>query len=98
MSDPFNGAMIGSVAWHTSDAEDGLPDVGIVLTISDHQELWCGEITRSRHEEAGAEALGPDGGWWIILYEREHITVVGKCLNEEAAHRMIEVLSVALRR
>ena len=88
----------GQITWHCSE-EDGGPDVGIGLGLGDGRMLWVGEITRSRHEEAGedAAALGSDGGWWLILYGPDSSEVLAKMVNCEAANALMDTLTPVLR-
>ena len=70
----------GSVVWHSSD-EDGLPDVGVSLNLTDGAELWCGDISRKLWEGGGPEIaeLGDDGGSWLVVFgPGNDTTVVGK--------------------
>jgi hypothetical protein len=91
--------VLGCVQWHSSDEDSG-PDVGISIGLGHGRMLWCGEISRQRHADAGKEAaaLGDDFGWWIILYGPPGETrVIAKCLNCYDARDMIEHLAVAMR-
>lgn len=87
---------IGKITWHSTE-DDGGPDVGISMALSGGKELWCGEITNASYRDSGAQALGSDGGWWIILYEKDSHIVVGKCIEEEPAHRLFEALAASIR-
>lgn len=88
----------GLVTWHCSE-DGGGPDCGYSLGLGDGHILWCGEITKARHAEAGEEAaeLGNDFGWWVILYQGQMSTVVAKCVNDTAAREMVDVLARAMR-
>ncbi|RWX72553.1 hypothetical protein EOA24_00750 [Mesorhizobium sp. M2A.F.Ca.ET.039.01.1.1] len=90
---------LGETRWHTSDAECPSPDVGIELQLAGDRQLWAGEITRKRWEDAGGEALGlgSDNGWWIILYEGEATTVIGKCLDPGDARELIDIIAASIR-
>jgi hypothetical protein len=88
---------IGTVVGHGTE-EDGIADVGLALQLPGGAQLWFGEISRRRWEECGPDAteLGPDTGWWIILYEADDSTVIGKCLDQEVAERLALSLATAL--
>lgn len=88
----------GHVTWHSSDEDSG-PDVGMTIGLGDGRMLWVGAISRARYAETeGVSHLGDDFGWWIILYDQQGSTVVGKCRDAESAHTMIEWLEAALSR
>jgi hypothetical protein len=87
----------GKVTWHCSE-EGGGPDVGVSLGLGDGRILWCGEITKHRHAEAGEEAaaLGDDFGWWLILYGKKESHVIAKCVNGYVARDMLDVLAATM--
>lgn len=74
----------GRITVHTSDPDGGLPDVGLSVGLGSGRFLWCGEISRDQWEAAGedAAALGSDGGFWLILYEKDGSQVLGKLLDD----------------
>lgn len=88
----------GKITWHSSGEDEG-PDVGVSIELADGSELWAGEITRRAWEAAGddAEALGSDGGWWLMHYTKEGPRVLAKLINDDAAHYLVEVVSALLR-
>jgi len=88
----------GLVTWHTSE-EGGGPDCGYSLGLGDGRMLWCGEISKQRHAEAGEEAvaIGNDFGWWIIIYDGQSNSVVAKCINHIAAREMVDAIAAAMR-
>jgi hypothetical protein len=71
----------GLVTWHSSE-EDGGPDVGLSLGLGDGAMLWVGE--------------GSDSPLQIIHYGKNHYTVIGRCLDEDAGRTLIEALQAAL--
>lgn len=89
----------GQVTWHCSE-EGGGPDCGYSLGLGEGRILWCGEISKSRHAEAGEEAaeLGNDFGWWIILYDNQTSHVVAKCVNTDVAREMVDAIASAMRK
>jgi hypothetical protein len=53
---------------------DGVPDVGLSIGLGDNAALWIGEISDRRHRdtvEAHGNEVGPNAGWWLILFEGE---------------------------
>lgn len=52
---------IGQVQWHSSE-EDGGPDVGILLRLSETHHLWLGETLDSELDDpCGVVIYGPHG-------------------------------------
>lgn len=49
---------IGQVQWHSSE-EDGFPDVGILLRLSETEELWFGELLDAEGGGHGFVLYGP---------------------------------------
>lgn len=90
---------VGHIQWHSSE-EDGGPDVGLLLRISDKQYLWAGEITRDEWDYAGDEAqeLGDDFGWWLIFYDGDWRRVLAKCGDQYAVQEAFDVLAAAIRK
>lgn len=93
---------VGMVVGHGTDPEDGVADVGLALQLPDGAQLWCGEITRERWNEAidgnsDAAYLGEDDGWWIILYAKDEAKVIGKCVDQYVAAEMLDMLAAAIR-
>ena len=90
---------LGVVQWACSD-ERGPPDVGISVGLGDGRILWCGEITKQRHAQAGKEAaaLGDDFGAWIILYDGKNSKVIGRCCNAHVGHDLVEAIGAAIRK
>jgi hypothetical protein len=100
MSEEETPYSVGTLVAHCSEHE-GPADVGIALQLSGGRQLWCGEITRQRWNEAvdangDAALLGEDDGWWIILYSKEEAQVIGKCIDQYVASDMMDALAVAL--
>lgn len=95
--DVVDAAPFGAIIWHSSGEDEG-PDVGVALKLGADRMLWCGEISRSRFEETeGAEDLGGDCGWWIILYDGPDTFVLGKCPNSYEVMDAFDRLSAILR-
>lgn len=88
----------GNTIWHVSEP-DGGPDVGITVGLGNGRHLWCGEITKDRWESIGGEdaGLGGDGGFWLILYGKNEVQVLGKMVNEIDHVAFFGLLSEALR-
>lgn len=89
----------GDVRAHTTDELSSMADVGLELQLAGGVKLWAGEISRDRWEKAGSDAheLGSDGGWWIILYEKDETHVIAKAVDRDAAEAMIDAISAAIR-
>lgn len=89
---------IGAITWMSSDEYSG-PDCGISIGLGNDRFLYCGEISRKRWEEAGedAAALGNDFGWWLILYEPDKTTVLGKMLDGYTASVLMDQLTALYR-
>lgn len=89
---------LGRVVWHSSE-EEGPPDVGLSVGLGDAGILWAGEISDRAYCDAGEDAqrLGLAGGWWLALYAEGGTRVLGKLVDEEAAHELIDTLGAALR-
>jgi hypothetical protein len=50
---------VGQVQWHCSE-EDGGPDVGILLRLSESEHLWVGELLDAEGGGVGFVVYGPD--------------------------------------
>ena len=86
----------GEMVWHSSE-EGGGPDVGIHIALGGGASLWMGEISRHMWEQAGAEALGGDGGWWLVLYKGAEQLVLAKCVDSAEARDAADLIAAALR-
>lgn len=88
---------LGLVTWHCSEPEGG-PDVGLSLGLGNGRILWAGEIGSRSHREGGPEiaALGPDIGWWLVLYDPDSVPI-GRLASAEAARALIDALEAALK-
>lgn len=90
---------LGHVEWHCSE-EDGGPDVGVMLRLSDDKYLWAGELSRSMWEDGGPDvaALGDDFGWWIVLYEDglNKPRVLARCADEFSMRDTFDILAAAI--
>lgn len=89
----------GKIVWHSSE-EDGMPDVGVSLTLDSGVELWCGDISRNLWENSGPEIaeLGNDGGSWLVVWgPGEGVTVVGKVEHHSGRALLEYVLAPLIR-
>jgi hypothetical protein len=84
---------LGLVTWHCSE-----PDVGLSLGLGDGRILWVGEISSRVHADGGAEiaTLGPDVGWWLVLYAPE-VMPLARFASAEAARALIDALEAAFK-
>lgn len=88
-------ALLGFVSWHFTE-EGGALDIGISIGLGGGRTLWIGEITDHRHEEGGEEAaaLGPNDGWWLMLYDDKNAVteVFGKFVDADAARTFSDLI------
>ena len=90
MSDPDDTAMenlaIGQVQWHSSD-EDGFPDVGVLLRLSEQEYLWAGELINAD----GPEPCG------LVIYTDKEKKLVLPCEFETARELVEDHIAPAIR-
>ncbi len=89
----------GDVVWHSSE-EGGRPDVGYHIGLPGGASLWIGEVARAEWDDfdEDEQALGNDGGWWMIVYAadgRRH--VLGRSPSWPIVCEAVDALAAALR-
>lgn len=80
---------------------DGIPDVGVSVGLGNNRVLWIGELSNQRHRdtvEAHGEEVGPNAGWWLVLFEGEKEgRVLGRFIDaaeaRDFADLMVELLN-----
>lgn len=83
---------IGQVQWHCSE-EDGGPDVGVLLRLTEDAYLWCGEITREEAQRFNAN----EGRWHLVLHRGGKRLILGQVVDEYCAREAIDEIASALR-
>ena len=79
---------VGQVQWHSSE-EDGGPDVGVLLRLSDEEYLWAGELIKE--DEAGDNCCG------LVIYTDKEKRLVLPCDFETARDLVEEHIAPAVR-
>lgn len=86
----------GHVTWHSSE-DDGPPDCGYSVGMGDGRMLYIGEMpSTSLNEDPGAALLGSDGGWWMVVYEKNRSRVIGKVVDQYAADELVQLVCASL--
>jgi hypothetical protein len=84
---------IGQTIWASSE-EDGGPDVGLLLRLSETDFIWCGEITRAEADDVGIA----DTGWHIVLHRGADRQVVAQVPDQFAGQELMEVIATNIKR
>lgn len=83
---------VGQIVCASSD-ESGVPDVGVLLRLSETDFIWCGEITSREADAAGIS----DRGWHIVHHHGADRTVVAQVPDEYAGQALIDTIAAAMR-
>lgn len=83
---------IGQVQWHSSE-EDGVPDVGILLRLSEGEELWFGELLNAEGGGHGFVLYGPGDKRRVI--QRDDYDDVRELIEEHIAPAIARQSAIA---
>lgn len=89
---------IGVTTQHLS-SEDG-PIVGWSHNLGGGRIVWCGGLPRASFaelEREHQEAMHNAFGWFLVIYEREGRTVLGKAVDEYRARELVDLIATGLR-
>lgn len=82
---------------HVAGSEDDGDTVGWRYVIDDDRCVWCGEIPKSRYDEADCDALGNDIGWFVVLYDKRSATVLAKAADEYRGRDLARLFAQAIK-
>lgn len=82
---------------HVAGSEADGETVGWRHVIDDDRCVWCGEIPKSRFNEADCDALGDDVGWFIVLYDKRSAVVLAKAADEYRGRDLARLFAQAIK-
>ena len=85
----------GRVTWLSSGEGEG-PDVGLTLGLGNGVSFYIGDLDDTTLAESGIDLAVYPNVWWVAIYTRTGVSVIGPVADSEVAREAFDHLSAAL--